>query len=63
MHCLFPGNAEQGQLGRVSQCFSNRGGRKGLSKLSIFTGADKCNEIYENVTPHAIGWSINNCVV
>lgn len=24
------GNAEQGQLGRVAECFSNRGGRKGI---------------------------------
>ena len=29
---VFPGNAEQGQLGRVAECFSLRGGRKGLGK-------------------------------
>lgn len=27
------GNAEQGQLGRVAECFSYRGGRKGLELL------------------------------
>ncbi|ELT90046.1 hypothetical protein CAPTEDRAFT_159495 [Capitella teleta] len=27
------GNADQGQLGRVAECFSTRGGRKGLSLL------------------------------
>ena len=30
--CTF-GCAEQGQLGRVSECFSSRGGRKGISLL------------------------------
>ena len=27
------GCAEQGQLGRVAECFAHRGGRKGLGKL------------------------------
>lgn len=27
------GNTEQGQLGRVAECFSNQGGRKGLDLL------------------------------
>lgn len=29
------GNAEQGQLGRVAECFSCRGGRKGVSKCLV----------------------------
>lgn len=28
------GTGEQGQLGRVAEIFSNRGGRQGLGKLS-----------------------------
>ena len=39
---VFAGNAEQGQLGRVAECFSNRGGRQGLRKWTrvsvTFTG-------------------------
>ena len=30
----FPGCAEQGQLGRVAECFAHRGGRKGLGKIT-----------------------------
>lgn len=30
------GCAEQGQLGRVAEYFSNRGGRKGLGEFSFF---------------------------
>ncbi|KAM4736045.1 regulator of chromosome condensation [Anableps anableps] len=29
------GSGEQGQLGRVPECFSNRGGRKGLERLLV----------------------------
>ena len=29
---LLTGCAEQGQLGRVAECFAHRGGRKGLGK-------------------------------
>ena len=28
--CLYSGCAEQGQLGRVAECFAGRGGRKGI---------------------------------
>lgn len=30
------GCGEQGQLGRVPECFANRGGRKGLSMCCLF---------------------------
>jgi hypothetical protein len=33
--CLFLGCAEQGQLGRVAECFAGRGGRKGLGKKKL----------------------------
>ena len=33
---ITTGCAEQGQLGRVAECFSNRGGRKGLGRLLDF---------------------------
>jgi len=32
---LTCGNAEQGQLGRLAECFANRGGRKGISALLL----------------------------
>ena len=32
---MLLGCAEQGQLGRIAECFSNRGGRKGLSRYSV----------------------------
>jgi hypothetical protein len=31
---VYSGCAEQGQLGRVAECFTGRGGRKGLGKKS-----------------------------
>lgn len=31
---LFSGCAEQGQLGRIAECFSARGGRHGLGNLT-----------------------------
>ena len=34
----FTGCAEQGQLGRVAECFAHRGGRKGLGRtISILS--------------------------
>ena len=30
------GAAEQGQLGRVAECFTVRGGRRGVGKFSAF---------------------------
>lgn len=32
---VYSGCAEQGQLGRVAECFAGRGGRKGLGKKKL----------------------------
>jgi len=33
-HVCYTGSGEQGQLGRIAECFSVRGGRRGLGSLT-----------------------------
>ncbi|KAL5017227.1 hypothetical protein ScPMuIL_006816 [Solemya velum] len=69
------GYAEQGQLGRVAECFAVRGGRKGLGLLlkpSIVQFSKKRNKFSdiwsgqcttfaeERISGHIYGWGLNN---